>query len=990
MYFYPCFINMGLVKKSVLILLVWLTLSQVVHADAYLYDESRWLSNNQVNQITKDRTGLLWIATNSGLNSFDGYAFKEATFFKKKVINTFCYDSLAHVLWVGTDDGLYKYNIKTQDVKAYTSLPKNVQSIYGYRGKFIVQFLQGDVLEIGTGEVIRKLFALQSIGVTKKNYRKLGCIDELGNLYLAVHDYPHLIKVNVNTGKCTILTKVLAKDVWNVSLIDGGCVLACMRKGLVQLNQGKSDVLAKNALQQKHKFSMVYKFKNEYYALIRGFYGIYRFSTKTSKWELLESDYDVSFRSKNVSTVFRDVHDVLWVGTNKGLIKMTLTPARIFKTLFDGYLPFVSTRQIIEKNKDELLVATINGIYQYNIKKLKAHLIDSTEFDTVFPIYTRALYYAGGRYLCAGTETHENFIYRVDLPTDKCESGFYTKWPSGIKVSSVYSMYKGAGVNLWLATDKGLATYNEQKKAVQVYLSGKFNTHETRLFYLAKSSKPGKFWAAGRASLFLVDEQNGVEKIITPSTSSFKLVDDDYIFVGEDAQKKLWVATKKSGMFILDFATQTTEVLTKVQGLSANEVYGVLWQDDRIGWISTVNGLCRYDTYTKTFNNYFSEDGISDNEFNQNSLYKGSDGTFYFGGINGVNYFNPNDVKPIADKLTIFSASAVKWNENKQAFVQVNSDQIIKMNPTDHLLSLTFGLSDYSNSNGCSFFYKITGLYNNWISLGNQNELRLDGLPPGNYQVEVMGYNKRGIRSANTLVYQLEIIQVFYKTWWFYVVLAMLLVLLVYGYFKWRLQNINQKLKLRTQIASNLHDEVGSLLTSIIISTDSARYASDTAAEKDVKLEKISSLSRVATSTMSDVLWSIDARNDYAGNLTDRMQEHAEAMLMPLGVELEFDLSAAQQNQNIAPEIRQQLYLIFKEAINNIVKHASASLVQVGYMQQGKKFRLRIENNNDNQLEATHSTGQGLKNMQMRATKINAKCKVYRINGKYVVEVGNE
>ena len=362
-------------------------------------------------------------------------------------------------------------------------------------------------------------------------------------------------------------------------------------------------------------------------------------------------------------------------------------------------------------------------------------------------------------------------------------------------------------------------------------------------------------------------------------------------------------------------------------------------------WISTVDGLCRYDVRTKTFNNYFLEDGLSDNEFNQNSLFKGADGLFYFGGINGINYFNPKSVQPISDKLTIFNASAVKWNENGQSFVAVNPEEPIRMNPQDHLLSFTFGLSDYSNVDGCSYYYKIKGLHNDWVSLGNQNVLRIDGLPADNYQIEVMGFNKRGIRSVNTLTYQLEIVQVFYKTWWFYVLLALAVIMLVYGYFKWRLQNIKQKLKLRTQIASNLHDEVGSLLTSIIISTDGARYGAATLEEKDQKLERISSLSREATNTMSDVLWSIDARNDFVGNLTDRMREQAEAMLMPLDIEIEFDLSLVDQQQNIAPEIRQQLYLIFKEAINNIAKHSEATLVKVYYNQQGKKFNLRIQNN---------------------------------------------
>ncbi len=962
-----------------------------VDANAYLYDDSRGLSNSHINQINKDKTGLLWIATNSGLNTFDGYAFKEISVFKQQVVQAICYDSVEHMMWVGTDSGLYLFDIRRQVIRALPSFysGKSVQAIYQFNNKVIVQLQRGEIIEqIALGKP-RLLFSVENIGAGKNNFRKIKCIDYLGNLYLVIHDYPHIVRVSVTNGKYHIIKNVSAKDVWDITAVDGKSVIACMRKGLVKLNTENSDWIISNKAQDEYKFSMIYKFKDEYYALIRGFYGIYRFNAKHKKWMLLEGDNDVSFRSKTINTVWRDAHNVLWVGTNKGLIKMTLKFPDIFKSLFEGYQPFVSTRQIIHKNRQNLFIATINGVYEYNLSNLKAKLIDSSEVDSVFPIYTRSLYYSGGQYLLSGTETHENFIYRVNLSTNKCEGGFFAKTPD-VKVSSVYSMLKGQSQKVWLATDKGLALYDEKTQRVEVFLNGVFGTNQTKLFYLAKSAVAGKFWAAGRAALFLVDEKKGVEKIFTVKTPSYKLIDDDYIFVGEDAAHKLWVATKKSGMMVIDFTNQTTEYITKAHGLSANEVYGVLWQNNNIGWISTVNGLCRYDVRTKTFNNYFLEDGLSDNEFNQNSLFKSDDGLFYFGGINGVNYFNPLLVQPILDKLTIFNASAVKWNENGQSFVSVNPDQPIRMNPQDHLLSFTFGLSDYSNVEGCSFYYKIKGLHNDWVSLGNQNVLRIDGLPADNYEIQVMGFNKRGIRSSNTLTYQLEIIQVFYKTWWFYVLLAMALVLLVYGYFKWRIQNINQKLKLRTQIASNLHDEVGSLLTSIIISTDGAIYGATTLEEKDQKLERISSLSREATNTMSDVLWSIDARNDFVGNLTDRMREQAETMLVPLDIEIEFDLSMVDQQQNISPDVRQQLYLIFKEAINNVVKHSKATLVKVCFKQQGKKFSLRIENNNHTSKDLSTSAGQGLKNMQMRALKIGAVCKVFTNNDWFVVEVENK
>lgn len=983
---------MKLLAKLYLIIVLIIGTTLFATASAYLYDDSRGLSNSHINQINKDRTGLLWIATNYGLNTFDGYSFKEIPFFKKQVIQSIHYDSLEHKMWVGTDSGLFLLDIRKQILLPLHPLysGKSVQYIYKFKNKLILQLQQGDILQQNGNDKPQILFSVTSISKAKNNFRKIRCVDDLGNLYLSIHDYPHLVRLNVYTGKYFIIKNIIAKDVWDVTTIDGKCVVACMRKGLVKLNDEYSDWIIDHTTHGEYKFSMIYKFKNEYYALMRGFYGVFQYSEINKKWILLEGDNDVSFRSKNVNTIWRDVHNVLWVGTNKGLIKMTLKSPDNFKTLFEGYQPFVSTRQIIQKNDQELFVATINGVYEYNLPKLKAKLIDSNEFDSVFPIYTRSLYYDGGQYLLSGTETQENFIYQINLSTNKCEGGFFSRNPHDVKVSSVYSMMKGRGQKVWLATDKGLAWYDKKLNKVQVFLDGVFNTNQTKLFYLAKSSFPGKFWAAGRSAFFLVDEINGVEQSFTVNHTLYRLKDDDYIYIGEDTDKKLWIGTKKSGIFILDFKNHTTEHITKTQGLSANEVYGVLWQNEHIGWISTVDGLCRYDVRTKTFNNYFLEDGLSDNEFNQNSLFKGADGLFYFGGINGINYFNPKSVQPISDKLTIFNASAVKWNENGQSFVAVNPEEPIRMNPQDHLLSFTFGLSDYSNVDGCSYYYKIKGLHNDWVSLGNQNVLRIDGLPADNYQIEVMGFNKRGIRSVNTLTYQLEIVQVFYKTWWFYVLLALAVIMLVYGYFKWRLQNIKQKLKLRTQIASNLHDEVGSLLTSIIISTDGARYGAATLEEKDQKLERISSLSREATNTMSDVLWSIDARNDFVGNLTDRMREQAEAMLMPLDIEIEFDLSLVDQQQNIAPEIRQQLYLIFKEAINNIAKHSEATLVKVYYNQQGKKFNLRIQNNKHTNIVPDSFAGQGLKNMQMRAKKIAARCDVYVKEDWFVVEVVND
>src|SRR5690606_30094628 len=134
---------------------------------------------------------------------------------------------------------------------------------------------------------------------------------------------------------------------------------------------------------------------------------------------------------------------------------------------------------------------------------------------------------------------------------------------------------------------------------------------------------------------------------------------------------------------------------------------------------------------------------------------------------------------------------------------------------------------------------------------------------------------------------------------------------------------------------------------------DNLRYGKNNEDQRNQKLEKIASLSRNATASMSDVLWAIDARNDFTGNLLDRMHEHAEEMLLPLQVNILFDTQYVNPKQYIQSETRRELYLIFKEAINNIAKHSHAQIVRVLYRQKEKHFPLLIEND---------GIGAGLKN----------------------------
>lgn len=949
-----------------------------LQANPVLYDDGKGLSNNQITEVIKDKTGLMWIATESGLNKYDGYTFTEINELKGYRINTIYYDSGKNALWIGCNKGLHYYNLSTgllQKNIHQISASEVIKIIAYNQNKYIV-FMNGTIISIGNNLISKEIFSLLTLGLQNATIKKTVAHDQKGNIIFTSNKFPFLISLKLATGKYTILKQYPSQNISSLTSATGYYVIAYNSGGYSVLSTSAKPTATMLALQKSEQATKQIKYHNIYikdtqvYATQKGYHNLYHLVN--GQWHTLSAETNFQLSSKTMNTMYLDDLMVLWLGTNKGLIKVPGQKKYPFTTIFSSNISPISIRQIVEAKNNDMFIATYKGIYQYNTTTHHTKNI----VDSIFPFYTRAICLDTGNYLYAGTESTDQYFYRYNIKTKKFEDHFYKLSPLGAQINSVFSIYRDKHNTYWLATDKGLASYHPKEKLLRLHIAGKYSIGNIKLFYINASKNSNKFWVCGLNAAYLIDINNGVTKEYKADINTKTLIPaDDYIFVAEDKNQVVWLGTKKSGLIKLDYLHNQSLVINKSKGLSSNEVYGLIAENDTVAWISTANGLCRYNSQNNTFTNYFIDNGLTDNEFNQNALYKHSSGQFYFGGINGINIINPLLFKPQTTPITIFTASINKWNQSNQVFKQVRDSSVILMKPDDHLLTFTFGLSDYNQVETNTFFYKIKGLYNEWISLGNQNQLRLEGLSAGEYIVEITGFNRAGIQAGSALLYKVKLEQIYYKTWWFYVLLACTVILLIFTYFRWHLNNINQKQNLRTQIASNLHDEVGSLLTSIIMSTDSARYSSSTIDDKNQKLEKISTLSRNATNTMSDVLWSIDARNDYAGNLTDRMREHAEMMLFPLNIDLIFDFTETQQQKTIKADKRQQLYLIFKEAINNIAKHSQATFAKITYKQKGNNFELLIQNDyKATVVDLNINSGQGLRNIKMRAQKINASC----------------
>jgi signal transduction histidine kinase len=211
----------------------------------------------------------------------------------------------------------------------------------------------------------------------------------------------------------------------------------------------------------------------------------------------------------------------------------------------------------------------------------------------------------------------------------------------------------------------------------------------------------------------------------------------------------------------------------------------------------------------------------------------------------------------------------------------------------------------------------------------------------------------------------------YWRTWWFVLLVIILVVALAYSVHRYRLRQTLQLERLRNKIASDLHDEVGSSLTRISIYSDLLQNGM-TEKENVTYLKRINEVSREVVGTMSDIVWSIDNRNDSFGALILRMKDFANEVLQAKNIEIEFLTESVDNEKILDPALKQNLYLIFKESINNVIKHAQACKVKVHLINTTEQFTMTIYDDGKGFLTDTVSRGNGLRNMERRAKAMNA------------------
>lgn len=335
-------------------------------------------------------------------------------------------------------------------------------------------------------------------------------------------------------------------------------------------------------------------------------------------------------------------------------------------------------------------------------------------------------------------------------------------------------------------------------------------------FYVSKNKV---VWIAALDGLHRVDLKTGAYRLFTKENG---FSDNRIMCVEEDDTGRFWLGTYGGGVQIFDPESEKVTVIDQKSGLSNNIVVGILSDDEGSHWVSTFEGLNLVSPAGKVLSRLFKEDGLSSNEFNRYSYFRGGNGELLFGSVAGINIIRPELLKPqLLDtaSIRIFLTGYSYYDSNTDSLIKKinwsDSIDIIKLSAANRTISLQFALASLVRLEANTFAYKLEGPdhkgSDEWIYLGTNNSLNLQGLPAGNYRILIRGFDYRGTGTSNVLVIPIHAAEFFYKRTWFILLCICFVVsavLIWVNRLQMQRKKLERELKARSQEIMNTRNQL--------------------------------------------------------------------------------------------------------------------------------------------------------------------------------------
>lgn len=973
-------------------------------------DAQSGLSNNKVKCIVQDQRGFIWIGTEDGLNRYDGEHFvkflhhpSQPNSISGNVITDIVEDKEG-VLWIATEDGglsRYDYRLSPKDqFRSFKRQPGDPGSIRVNVVNNLLDDGKGNIW-LATGGAGVLCFNKQQEKFTLKilEGRTLYdlCMDKNGIIW-GGREGGSILKINPVTGKyetqkeyesfykglphvaVTSLFRDNANNMW----------FGSWDKALYRYNDatGREETF-------KHS-SDLYSFgedeavsfnqDDEQNTWIGGKQtGLYVFDKMTNRFYhyLHDPARDGTLCNNTVNCIYRDRSGNMWLGTNSGISIYNPMQQSFRQKFLLGERSNVTIYDFL-KEDDKLWIATSAGLFlenaggniiqypvSYNntalqVTKLykdndgtfyigtnytllrfdpvskKVFPLPNTEQDTVMArlIESRVVSVARDtidRHPVLVTAPYGHFISYYDLAdqrwTSRTDTTKRIRRRYGILDNLVRKVVKSSDGSLWLANVKeGLGNWKASSgKMVEYFVND-----------------PGRMQSISNNSVYDIIEDN---------------------------RHNLWVSTYGGG---LNYFVANAKKFVHINSTN-NLLEGI--QTDIKGnvWMISNGNLHKYDIHNKSYRSFDLPD-IEKTGGIKGYIYKDHDGFFYMAGNNYYIRIHPDSIKARHEPPKVLVTDFKVFDTS---FSHLLSSKQITLKYDQNFFSIEFAAPYFTGGAAVQYAYQLEGFEKDWIIAGTRNTVSYTNVDGGVYRFKVKATAEPGVWGNDYALVVIEVIPPIWKRLEFYVVSFAVVLLIIYALYRYRINELLKRQAIRNKIAQDLHDSVGSTLSSVSVYSQVAKIQHEKGNNQELKevLQKISITSTDMISEMNDIVWAINPRNDSMEKIIQRMESFAKPLLQAKNISFSFSYDPAVIHINLPMERRKNFYLIFKEAVNNVLKYSGCKKLDVSIQVSHQVVTLLVKDDGQGfdieemkVLAAKSLSGNGLINMKRRAHEMKGEC----------------
>jgi len=444
----------------------------------------------------------------------------------------------------------------------------------------------------------------------------------------------------------------------------------------------------------------------------------------------------------------------------------------------------------------------------------------------------------------------------------------------------------------------------------------------------------------------------------------------------------LWIGCTGGVLARLDPQDVGREAITlfgEEEDLLGASVCSVLEDSSGFLWLSTDRGIARFDPVTKRFTVFDERDGLDLVSYNRGAGCRLRDGIMAFGGDHGLIFLRPDRLRMKTQIAPVYITSFKKYDKEAHLGIGLSFLRTVTLLPHETFFSFEFTSLDTRAPQKNQYAYKLDGFDKEWIQSGTRRYAAYTNLDPGEYIFRVQGSNSDGVCIEEGVSVVVIVDPPFWHTWWFRCGAAALFLAAIYGFYRFRLARVLDLERLRLRIADDLHDDIGSELSSIALESDILAKRVPAEASDRVRLQAVGHLIRQAAGNLRDVVWIVSPDQDKLDDLVTRIRDVANKMLN--GIHHELKCTGVRGTVTLEMEFKRHVLMMFKELMNNIVKHAKATKVEIGLDIKDGVLRICVKENGIGFDPAAKSEGRGMKTLRSRIHEIGGELEVESSHG---------